>query len=159
MTLLSMKHAITVIMVVLSLLSFETSAYAQLRKSSETEKIKSFTNGSVILFKTTIEDIELYAVTLPNANSRLFDDVVLWLGNKEEMLQNLKDFNAALENGKKGESFDFSANGQSYHLLYHKVLGQVCFRVFEEISTSEDYGSLFQATIVDIIEFIEGINK
>ncbi len=117
-----MKRFIILIAFTLALSAISPACFAQLRKSSETEKIKSFTNGSVTLFKSTIDDIEVYGVSLPN-NSKLFDSVILFLGNKEEMLSNLKDFDKALSEGKKGEAFDFSAVGINYHLLYDKVLG------------------------------------
>lgn len=117
-----MKRFIILIVFTLALSAVSPACFAQLRKSSETEKIKSFTNGSVTLFKSksTVDDIEVYGVSLPN-NSKLFDSVILFLGNKEEMLSNLKDFDKALSEGKKGEAFDFSAAGSNYHLLYHKV--------------------------------------
>lgn len=149
-----MKRFIILIVFTLALSAFSPACFAQLRKSSETEKIKSFTNGSVTLFKSksTVDDIEVYGVSLPN-NSKLFDSVILFLGNKEEMLSNLKDFDKALSEGKKGEAFDFSAAGSNYYLLYHKVLGQVCFKVYEEFSTTADFGCFYKATILDILEY------
>ena len=147
-----MKRFIILIVFTLALSAISPACFAQLRKSSETEKIKSFTNGSVTLFKSTIDDIEVYGVSLPN-NSKLFDSVILFLGNKEEMLSNLKDFDKALSEGKKGEAFDFSAVGINYHLLYDKVLGQVCFEVYEEFSATADFGRFYKATILDILEY------
>lgn len=147
-----MKRFIILIVFTLALSAVSPACFAQLRKSSETEKIKSFTNGSVTLYKSTIDDIEIYGVSLPN-NSKLFDSVILFLGNKEEMLSNLKDFDKALSEGKKGEAFDFSAVGRKYHLLYHKVLGQVCFKVYKEFSTTADFGCFYKATILDILEY------
>jgi hypothetical protein len=147
-----MKRFILLIAFTLALSAFSPACFAQLRKSSETEKIKSFTNGSVILFKSTIDDIELYSVSLPN-NSKFYDRVILFLGNKEEMLSNLKDFDTALSEGKKGESFDFSASGSNYHLFYDKVLGQACFKVYEEVSTTADFGRFYKGTILDILEY------
>lgn len=122
-----MKRFIILIAFTLALSAISPACFAQLRKSSETEKIKSFTNGSVTLFKSTVDDIEVYGVSLPN-NSKLFDRVILFLGNKEEMLSNLKDFDKALSEGKKGEAFDFSAAGSNYHLLYDKVLWKSVLR-------------------------------
>lgn len=147
-----MKRFILLIAFTIALSAISPACFAQLRKSSETEKIKSFTNGSVILYKSTIEDVEVYSVSLPN-NSKFYDRVILFLGNKEEMLSNLKDFDTALSEGKKGESFVFSASGSNYNLFYDKVLGQVCFKVYEEISTTADFGRLYKATILDILEY------
>lgn len=148
-----MKQFVLLIAFTLALSAISLACFAQLRKSSETEKIKSFTNGSVTLLKSTVDDIEVYGISLPNNNSKLFDRVILFLGNKEEMLSNLKDFDKALSEGKKGEAFDFSAAGSNYHLLYDKVLGQVCFKVYEEFSTTADFGRFYKATILDILEF------
>ena len=150
--LLVMKRFIILIVFTLALSAVSPACFAQLRKSSETEKIKSFTNGSVTLYKSTIDDIEIYGVSLPN-NSKLFDSVILFLGNKEEMLSNLKDFDKALSEGKKGEAFDFSAVGRNYDLFYDKVLGQVCFKVYKEFSTTTDFGRFYKATILDILEY------
>ena len=136
----------------LVMLGVSLSANAQLRKSSETERIKAFTNGSVTLFKSTTDMGEVYSVKLPNA-SKYHSDVILFLGSKEVMLKNLNDLYEALECGKKGESFTFTACGQNYHLSYDKVIGQVCFRVCEEYSTNYDFGRFYQATISDIIEY------
>ena len=148
-----MKRFIILIVFTLALIAVPPACFAQLRKSSETEKIKSFTNGSVTLYKSTVDGIEVYSVSLPNNNSKLFDRVILFLGNKDEMLSNLKDFDKALSEGKKGESFDFSASGSNYHLFYDKVLGQVCFKVYEEFSTTADFGRFYKATILDILEY------
>ena len=148
-----MKRFILLIAFTLALSAISPTCFAQLRKSSETERIKSFTNGSVILYKTTVEDLEVYSVSLPNNNSKLFDRVILCLGDKEEMLSNLKDFDTALSEGKKGESFVFSASGNNYNLYYDKVLGQVCFKVYEEFNTTADFGRFYKGTILDILEY------
>ena len=148
-----MKRFVLLIAFTLALSAISPACFAQLRKSSETEKIKSFTNGSVTLFKSTVDDIEIYAVSLPNNNSKLFDRVILFLGNKEEMLSNLKDFDTALSEGKKGDTFEFSACGRNYQLFYDKVLGQVCFKVYEEFNTAADYGRFYKGTILDILEY------
>ena len=84
-----MKQFVLLIAFTLALSAISPACFAQLRKSSETEKIKSFTNGSVTLFKSTVDDIEVYEVSLPN-NSKLFDRVILFLGNKEECFLILK---------------------------------------------------------------------
>ena len=54
-----MKRFIILIVFTLALSAVSPACFAQLRKSSETEKIKSFTNGSVTLFKSTVGDIEI----------------------------------------------------------------------------------------------------
>lgn len=139
---------------------------AQLKKSSEIEKVRSFTNGTVTLFKTTIIDdfellndtIEIYAVKLPNV-STYHSPVVLYLGAKEDMLKNLQDFSDALNNGKKGESFEFDVLNQKYYLSFGKVLGQRCFLVSEPYSSSNDYGRFFKSTIDDIIEYFNNIDE
>ena len=148
-----MKRLVLLIAFTLALSAISPACFAQLRKSSETEKIKSFTNGSVTLYKSTVDDIEVYSVSLPNNNSKLFDRVILFLGNKEEMLSNLKDFDTALSEGKKGEAFEFSSCGSNYQLFYDKVLGQVCFKVYEEINTAADYGRFYKGTGLDILEY------
>ena len=129
-------------------------ASAQLRKAANIEKVKSFTNGSVVLNKTTTDSVAIYSVTLRN-NSRLHENIVFFLGNKEDMLKNLKDLSSALESGKKGDVFEFSAIGNDYILSYDKVLGQVCFKVSKPYYTSSDFGRLYKATINDIIDFFE----
>lgn len=129
------------------------SLQAQLKKTANVEKVKSFTNGSVTLFKTTTASGGVvYSVTLRN-NSKYFDDIVLFLGNKEDMIKNLNDFSIALKEGKKGDHFDFSANGSDYYLAFDKVLGQKCFRVSEPYSITDNYGRFFKATIDSIIEY------
>lgn len=132
--------------------------YAQLKKAAEIEKVKSFTNGSVALHKTKTDLGEVYSVTLNN-NSKLLDDVVFYLGNKEEMLKNLQDLSAALAEGKKGDVFDFSACGRDYHLAYGKVLGQVCFKISTPASISSDFGRFYKATIDDILEYFQENDK
>lgn len=137
---------------------------AQLKKSSDLERIKSFTNGSVSLYKSTIigeasnDTIEIYLVTLFN-NSRYYDNVVLFLGEKEDMLKNLQDFSDALKNGKKGESFEFDVWGHKYILSYRLVLGQRCFKVSTPNSSSHDFGNFFKSTIDDIIEYFNNIDE
>lgn len=154
-----MKRLIVFLTIAILSCMASNTCYAQLRKTSESEKVKSFTNGSVTLYKTIVEEQEVYSVSLRNNNSKLFDNVILFLGNKEEMLKNLKDFDEALENGKKGESFEFSACGQKYQLLYHKVLGQICFKVYEEFNSTEDFGMFFKATILDITNYFKEEQK
>ena len=139
---------------------------AQLKKSSEIEKVRSFTNGTVALFKTTIiddfellnETIEIYAVKLPNV-STYHSPIVLYLGTKENMLKNLQDFSDALNNGKKGESFEFDVLNKKYYLSFGKVLGQRCFLVSEPYSSSNDYGRFFKSTIDDIIEYFKKVEE
>ena len=128
--------------------------YAQLRKAAEVEKVKSFTNGSVTLHKVKTTSGEIYSVTLKN-NSALLDNVVFYLGDKETMLKNLKELSAALAEGKKGDVFDFSACGKDYHLVYGKVLGQVCFKVSTPTSISSDFGRFYKATMDDILEYFK----
>ena len=135
------------------LLSNNVETYAQLKKAAKIEKVKSFTNGSVTLHKTILNNTEVYSVTLKN-NSQYHQPVVFYLGNKDEMIQNLKDLSNSLENGQKGEVFDFSACGQDYQLSFSHTLGQKCFKVREPISTSTDFGRFFKVTIDDILAFI-----
>ena len=45
------------------------NSHAQLKKTANIEKVKSFTNGSVVLNKTTTDSVAVYSVTLRN-NSR-----------------------------------------------------------------------------------------
>ena len=130
------------------------NSHAQLKKTANTEKVKSFTNGSVVLNKTNTDSVAVYSVTLRN-NSRLHECIVFFLGNKEDMMRNLHDFSDALKNGKKGDTFDFTAIGVAYNLSYDKVLGQKCFKVRKSYSTSSDFGRLYKATIDDIIEYME----
>lgn len=130
------------------------NSHAQLKKTANIEKVKSFTNGSVVLYKTITDSIVLYSVTLKN-NSRLHESIVFFLGNKEDTLKNLHDFSNALNDGKKGDIFNFTANGAEYNLSYDKVLGQICFKVRKSYSTSSDFGRIYKATIDDIIEFME----
>lgn len=148
-----MRITKTVILLLAMMMALPIDVQAQLRKTSNTEKVKSFTNGSVTLYKSVIEGgIIDYAVSLRN-NSRYLDNVVLHLGNKEEMIKNLKDFSMALADGKKGDHFDFSASGVDYSLSFDKVLGQKCFIVSKTYSISSDYGRLYKATIDDIIKY------
>lgn len=144
----------TVILLLAMVMTLPTDVQAQLKKSSNTEKVKSFTNGSVTLYKSVLEGgITVYSVSLRN-NNRYLDNVVLHLGgNKEEMIKNLKDFSMALADGKKGDHFDFSACGTDYSLSFDKVLGQKCFDVSKPYSISSDYGRFFKATIDDIIKY------
>lgn len=138
---------------------------AQLKKLADNEKIRSFTNGSVGLFKTTSigeythDTIVIYSVSLPNASTYL-DPIILYLGDKQEMLHNLKDFSNALQDGKKGDSFEFNVWGKKYHFSYRRVLGQRCFFVYDQYSiSSQDYGRLFKLTIDDIIEYMNSLDE
>lgn len=142
------------ILILTLFLSSNVCVYAQLKKTAKIEKIKSFTNGSVILNKTTVDGVEVYSVTLPN-NSKYYQPIVFFLGNKDEMIKNLHDLSDALERGEKGEVFDFSACGKNYQLSFSRTLGQKCFKIWEPINTSNDFGRFFKATIDDILEFIE----
>lgn len=149
-----MKNLLRILLVAFLVCVSFCDGFAQLKKNSETGKIKSFTNGSVTLFKSIVDNIEVFSVSLPNNNS-VYGKVVLFLGNADETKQNLHDFSVALEEGKKGEAFEFSAVGQKYQLYYDKVLGQVCFKVQEEISMRDNFGRFYKATIDDIIKFLE----
>ena len=135
-------------------LSSTVCAFAQLKKTAKIEKIKSFTVGSVALCKTSLDGVEVYSVTLPN-NSKYHQPVVFYLGNKDEMIKNLQDLSDALEEGEKGEVFDFSACGKNYHLSFSRALGQKCFKIRESISASNDFGRFFKTTIDDILEFMK----
>ena len=128
-------------------------AYAQLQKVANIEKVKSFTNGSVVLNKTTVDETEIFSVTLPN-NSKYHQPIVFYLGNKEEMMNNLRVLSDALESGEKGEVFNFSACGRDYQLTFGKTFGQKCFKIWEPINTHNDFGRFFKATIDEIINYI-----
>lgn len=128
--------------------------YSQLKKTSEIEKVKSFTNGSIILSKIKINEVYIYALTIPN-NSKYHEDIVFYLGEEKDVLNNLKDFLHALNTSKNGDNFDFTVLSKKYYLSFDAVLGQKCFRIRNEISTSPDFGRLYKATIIDIIEYLE----
>lgn len=153
-----MKKLLTFIFVLVFVLAMPNNVHAQLRKTANIEKVKSFTNGSVVLNRTTADSTSIYSVTLRN-NSKFHGNIVFFLGNKEDMIKNLNDLSDALKNGKKGDNFDFSSIGEEYNLSYDKVLGQVCFRIRKPHSTSSDFGRLYKATIDDIIAYIEKENK
>ena len=135
-------------------LSSNVCALAQLKKTAKVEKVKSFTNGSVALNKTTMDSVEVYSVTLPN-NSKIHQPIVFFLGNKDEMIQNLRDLSAALEEGNKDEVFEFMACGKDYQLSFSRTLGQKCFKIWEPLNISTDFGRFYKATIDDILKFIE----
>lgn len=135
-----MKRFIILIVFTLALSAVSPACFAQLRKSSETEKIKSFTNGSVTLYKSTVDGIEVYSVSLPNNNSKLFDRVILLLGNKEEMLSNLKDFDTALSEGKKGEAFDFQHPGVTMICFTIKFWGKSVLRFMKSSVRQQTLG-------------------
>ncbi len=141
-------------LIILILASSYSVSYAQLKKTAEIETVKYFSQGSVALRRVLTEDVYYYCVVLKN-NSQYFDPVVLWLGNKADMLKNLRDLSIALENGKKGECFEFSAVGEDYNLYYRRVLGQKCFEVHERISVSNDFGRLFKVTIDAILKYMQ----
>ena len=145
------------ILVLTLLLSVPTYTNAQLKKVAKIEKVKSFTNGSVALNKTIIDEVEVYSVTLPN-NSKYHQTIVFFLGSKDEMIKNLKDLSEALETGTKGEVFDFTVCGKKYQLSFSRSLGQKCFKIWEPINVSSDYGRFFKATMDDILEYIENKN-
>ena len=119
---------IKISLIAVLLFSYSDYAYAQLKKTAKIEKVKSFTNGSVVLNKTIMNNVEVYSVTLPN-NSQYYQPVIFYLGNKDEMIQNLKDLSSSLETAQKGETFSFSACGKNYQLSFSKTLGQKCFKV------------------------------
>lgn len=135
-------------------LSSNVCVFAQLKKTAKIEKVKSFASGSVVLNKTTLDGIEVYSVTLRN-NSKYYQPIVFFLGNKDEMIKNLHDLSEALEGGENGEVFDFSACGKTYQLTFSRTLGQKCFKIWEPINTPNDFGRFFKATIDDILEFIK----
>ena len=149
-----MRIVKTIILVLAIVISMPINVHAQLRKAANIEKVKSFTNGSVVLNKTTADSTSIYSVTLRN-NSKFHENIVFFLGKKEEMIKNLHDLSDALKDGKKGDVFDFSVIGEGYNLSYDKVLGQVCFRIRKPYSTSSDFGRLYKATIDDIIAYFE----
>ena len=62
--------------------------YSQLKKTSEIEKVKSFTNGSIILSKIKINEVYIYALTIPN-NSKYHEDIVFYLGEEKDVLNSI----------------------------------------------------------------------
>jgi chloramphenicol O-acetyltransferase len=142
------------ILTLLAFLFVVSPAEAQLKKSASVEKVKTFTTGSVPLYKFALDDVDVYSVTLKN-NSRNFEPIVLFLGTKEEMISNLKDLSAALNDGKKGDIFEFESCGRKYHMSFHNVIGQKCFKVWEENNIQSDYGTFFKSTIDDILKYFE----
>ena len=74
------------------------------------------------------------------------------------MIKNLKDLSEALESGTKGEVFDFTVCGKKYQLSFSRSLVQKCFKIWEPINVSSDYGRFFKATMDDILEYIENKN-
>ena len=151
---IDMKPISIIKIALLSIVLFSTNfqTYAQLKKTAKIEKVKSFTNGSVVLNKTIVNNIEVYSVTLKN-NSQYHQPIVFYLGNKEEMIQNLKDLSNSLGSGEKGDVFDFSACGKDYQLSFSHTLGQKCFKIWEPMNTSVDFGRFFKATIDDILTY------
>lgn len=129
------------------------ASFAQLKKTATTERLKSFTNGSVTLTKTMTEKGDTYSVILRN-NSKFHDPVIFLLGDKETTIKNLQDFSEALKSAKNGEHFDFEVMGLTYSLAYSTTLGQKCFKVWEPNSISSDFGRLYKATIDDIIKYL-----
>ena len=111
-----MKKALLKLMFLLAVLClFNIDSYGQLKKTGTVEKVKLFHNGSVPLCKSILNDpsIEIYSVVLSNWSS-LYDDIVLYLGTKDELIKNLSDLSLALKDGKKGEnSMIFITEGQS----------------------------------------------
>lgn len=153
-----MKIFRIIFLLIAVIMSSTTDMYSQLRKvenAAHVEKVKSFTTGSVILYKTTVDSISLYSVTLKNNNSTYNENVIFHLGTKDEMLKNLRDLSSALEEGKKGDVFEFSASKNDYILSFDKMLGQRCFRVSKPHSSSDDFGRLFKSTIDDIIKYFD----
>ncbi len=153
-----MKKILTFVFALVFTLAMPNNVNAQLRKTANIEKVKSFTNGSVVLNRTTADSTSIYSVTLRN-NSKYHESIVFFLGNKEDMIKNLNDLSDALKSGKKGDTFEFSSIGEKYHLSYDKVLGQVCFRIRKPHSISSDFGRLYKATIDDIIAYFEKEDK
>lgn len=141
-----------ILLLMVMAMSSHNGMYAQLKKTANIEKVKTFTNGSVVLNKTTKDSVSIYSVTLRN-NSKFHENIVFFLGTEDDLLKNLRDLSNALKDGKKGDNFDFSAIGVDYNLSYDKVLGQVCFKIRKPSSISTDFGRLYKATIDDIIEY------
>lgn len=138
-------------LIVLALIFMQTIGYAQLRKTATMEKLITI-NIAEHLYKTEIDGVELYSLVLPN-NSKYYNPVMLSLGTYREMITNLKDFSAAIDAGQKGEIFEFQCLGDKYQLVFHRVLGQKCFKVYREHSVSSDYGNLYKYTTDKILEY------
>ena len=141
--------------IVIAMLFFACSysvSYAQLRKTAKFENVKTSLNYS--LRRALVDDVYYYYVSLPNY-SKHFDPVVFWLGTKETALQNLSDLSAALKEGKKGECFEYSACGEDYNLYYAKAGGQKCFKVYESISISSDFGRFYKMSIDAVLKYMQ----
>ena len=124
-----------------------------LKKLGRIEKVKSFQLGVVTLGKAYNSSYEYFYVILPNLSS-YHEDIVLHLGTMEEMVVNLNDLSNALDEGRKGDVFEFSANEEIYSFSYNKVLGQRCFEVRKTYSVKSDCARFFKTTIDDMIDYI-----
>lgn len=137
-------------LIVLALILMQTIGYAQLRKTATMEKVLTIMTEQVT--KTNIGGKELYAISL-RSSEKYHDPIVFWLGTYEEMISNLKDFAVALDEGKKDEIFAYQNHGTKYTLVSYRVLGQKCFKVYEEYSSGKIYGTLSTYTINRMLEY------
>lgn len=62
----TLRICLKCILILVFFLSSNVCVFAQLKKTAKIEKVKSFTNGSVPLNRTTLDGAEVYSVTLPN---------------------------------------------------------------------------------------------
>ena len=117
------------LLVILSICALTQISEAQLRKTAAVQKVGTFAGAT--LFKTEIEDIEIYQLSLPTVNS-YNERVVLILGTKNEMLSNLSDLSTALQTSKRGDMFEYKCAGQNYKLYFRQGGGSKWFDVYEE---------------------------
>ena len=154
-----MKFLFVKLLLCLALFTTSMTISAQLKKVAKIERIKSFTNGSVQLYKTKVKDIDFYYVTLRN-NSSIHQPINFHLGNASNLIKNLEQLKDGFNEAEKGEIFEFSANGENYTLTISSTLGMKCYKIYEETSVSNtDYARLYKATIEDMIEYLNKGNS
>ena len=135
-----------VLLSLLVLVCLQSICFAQLRKTETAETVMKV--GLVeSLEKVSIEGFEYYVLYL-KSSEKYHDPIGLWLGTYEEMISNLKDFAVALEEGKKGEIFEYYSHGIKYRMVFQRVLGDRCFNVYKEYGSSYGYLNRWKIDII-----------